>query len=478
MTSVGGKPAREPLRGIPTGDSAHIAHTAFTPDGLFMIFNYCQNTSPLEIRCDLWIINKDVKGRWTKPRKLPEPLNMPGYTNTQPHIATEQGGKKLRLWFVSDRPGGKGKTDIWSAPLDPDWFCPCNLPLDARRPQKLPDFEAPKPAQAINTPESEYSPYFHSATNELYFSTDGLPGFGLQDVFRVKVGKNGWSEPENLGFGINSSYNDVYFSLSKDGKTGYISSNRPGAYYLDERNKACCNDIFSLQMYPPRPENPPATDSIGVAAKTPPPLPLPPPTLTTPPAVLADFKGLPLFFDNDEPDKRTRKTTTKKTYETTVLDYLERQEEYRARRTEGLKETAAEIAENEVNAFFDNEVRSGYERLNQLCELLLQRLQAGDTLEILIKGFTSPRAQSDYNLNLGKRRISSVRNHLAEWSDGALRQYINAGNLRITETSFGETTARAGLSDDLRDERNSVYAPDAARERRVEIVEIKTNHIR
>ena len=140
-----------------------------------------------------------------------------------------------------------------------------------------------------------------------------------------------------------------------------------------------------------------------------------------------------------------------------------------------MRETEAESAQQAITEFFQEEVRTGYEQLNQLCALLAQRLAAKDTVEVFIKGFTSPRAESDYNLNLGKRRISSVRNHLFEWSDGILAPYLNAGQLKVTEVSFGETTAKAGLSDDLKDERNSIYAPEAARERRVEIVEITSS---
>jgi len=126
-----------------------------------------------------------------------------------------------------------------------------------------------------------------------------------------------------------------------------------------------------------------------------------------------------------------------------------------------------------IDDFFENEVRRGYDRLDQLCAVLLDHLKNGESLEVLIKGFTSPRAQTDYNLNLGKRRIASVRNQFAAYADGALQPYLNAGRLKITETSFGETTARRGISDNLSDERNSVYHPDAARERRVEIVAIR-----
>jgi outer membrane protein OmpA-like peptidoglycan-associated protein/tetratricopeptide (TPR) repeat protein len=472
MVSVGGKSAREPLRGIPTGDSAHIAHTAFTPDGNFLIFNYCKNINPTEIRCELWMVNKDIKGHWTKPRRLPEPVNMSGYTTTQPSIAYDAANKDLRLWFASDRPGGKGKNDIWYVSLDADWFCPCNLPFNARKPQRLPEFSAPKHVAEINTEEQEATPYYHTATGELYFSSEGWTGFGGYDVFKSQEKKKRFEKPENVGIGINSSYNDIYFSLRADGSSGYLSSNRPGSFYLDERNKACCNDIYEVkipQLTPPVTLVPkdPQLPTIPVTPVVPTPVPAP-----TPPD-FKDFTGLPLFFDNDEPDKRTRKTVTQKTYEETVVTYLARQDEYRNHIREGLKDAAEENAEKSVDAFFDTEVRAGFERLTQLCELLQLRLGEGQKVEIIIKGFTSPRAQNDYNLNLSKRRISSVRNHIAAWSGGALHTYINNGQLLITEAGFGESKAKSGLSDNLFDVRNSVYSPDVARERRVEIVEIK-----
>ena len=130
-------------------------------------------------------------------------------------------------------------------------------------------------------------------------------------------------------------------------------------------------------------------------------------------------------------------------------------------------------AEQLVDDFFEQEIRNGFERLGQMTDLIEAQLAKGEKLEVLIKGFTSPRAETAYNLNLGKRRISSVRNHFENWSDGALRPYLKSGQLQITEISFGETTARSGISDRLSDERNSIYHPDAARERRVEIVEIR-----
>lgn len=467
---------REPGRGFPSADTAHVAHTAFSPDGHYVFFTICKDLNAYDKRCELWMTVIDRRNRWLPGIKLPAPVNLPGYSTTQPSIGFDESTQGPVLWFASDRPGGKGKMDLWSLPLDTNFFCPCNLPLPGKKITYLPEFQQPVNAASLNTPENDGTPFFFSPEQKLYFSSDGLPGLGGYDIFFAEKKEDAFLAPQNAGAGLNSSFNDLYFFLKPDGLNGYLSSNRPGSFYLDEKSKAACHDIFSFKLpVPEQPKAPPApADSLlKLVVKEPDPVPPLPvlPVVEIP--KLADFNGLPLYFDNDEPDKRTRRTATKKTYEETALVYLDRQKEYRERFSSDVAGSKAEEAAQQVDDFFEEDIRSGFERLSQLCELLLIQLQKGEAVEVLIKGFTSPRAESDYNLNLGKRRISSVRNHFEAWSEGVLQPYLRAGKLIITETSFGETTARAGISDQLSDERNSIYHPDAARERRVEIVEVR-----
>lgn len=486
MISAKGGRSREPGKGFPVADTAHVAHTAFSPDGHYVVFTVCKDLNASDIQCELWLTVIDRRNRWLPPVKLPEPVNMPGYTTTQPSIGYDEHVEGPVLWFSSNRPGGKGKLDLWYVPLDTVFFCECALPLPGKKIGKLPRFEKPVNATALNTPENDATPFFHSGTQKIFFSSDGLPGLGGYDIFSSGKAETEFSEPRNAGVGLNSSYNDLYYFLKKDGINGYLSSNRPGSFFLDETSRACCNDIFSFKLpkqeekYVPRVPSQPQEEPETISTKSPPaetvvdPAPQQPelPVEEKEPR-LEDFVGLPLYFDNDEPDKRTRKSVTKKQYEETVLAYLDRQEEYRNRFAAGLAGIKQEEAEVLTEEFFENEVRQGYDRLIQLAELLLVKMEKGEKIEVLIKGFTSPRAKSDYNLELGKRRVSSVKNYFEFFSDGALQPFIRSGQLKLSEASFGETTARTGISDDLRDERNSVYHPNAARERRVEIVEIR-----
>ena len=101
------------------------------------------------------------------------------------------------------------------------------------------------------------------------------------------------------------------------------------------------------------------------------------------------------------------------------------------------------------------------------------QLQDGYAFDISLRGFASPRADTRYNLALSQRRVVSVQNEIKAYNNGVLVPFINNGQLKITELSFGESLAPDNVSDVLYDRRNSIFSPEASKERRVEIVEIK-----
>jgi hypothetical protein len=88
------------------------------------------------------------------------------------------------------------------------------------------------------------------------------------------------------------------------------------------------------------------------------------------------------------------------------------------------------------------------------------------------KVFASPRAKTDYNKTLSKRRIKSVVNELIAYNNGVLKSYLKNKSLFFKDVSYGEEAAKSGLSDNLDDRRNSVYYIGAAKERRVELLRI------
>lgn len=114
------------------------------------------------------------------------------------------------LYFASDMPGGFGKSDIWYSELQSDgsWGKPVNCGAE------------------INTSEEEAFPTL-GPNEELFYASKGKIGMGGYDIYRAIGSKNNWSNSENLKYPLNSTSDDFYL-FTKDGKFGYLSSNRQG----------------------------------------------------------------------------------------------------------------------------------------------------------------------------------------------------------------------------------------------------------
>lgn len=84
----------------------------------------------------------------------------------------------------------------------------------------------------VNSPFDELSPYLSSDGSELYFSSNRNESIGGQDIFysRYLYEADRWATPENLGIPINSPGDDTHFSLSYDGLTAMLSSDRKNAF--------------------------------------------------------------------------------------------------------------------------------------------------------------------------------------------------------------------------------------------------------
>ena len=81
----------------------------------------------------------------------------------------------------------------------------------------------------INTKFQEGSVYIHPDGKTMYFSSQGHNTLGGYDIFVSYVDDLGhWGEPINLGYPINTSYDDLFYSATASGKYAYIASNRAG----------------------------------------------------------------------------------------------------------------------------------------------------------------------------------------------------------------------------------------------------------
>jgi len=140
---------------------------------------------------------------------VPINLNDVNSNAWETHLMVSPDGKLL--YFVSDRPGGKGKRDIYYME------------------KKGSTWSAPKNLVAINTENDEDSPFVGLDNNILYYSSNGDKSMGGFDVFMtVRDAEGNWSPPVNLGYPINSPGNDLFFTSTADGKQSYLSSLRKG----------------------------------------------------------------------------------------------------------------------------------------------------------------------------------------------------------------------------------------------------------
>jgi len=196
-------------------------------DNKHIYFTICKDEGGPQMNCDIYY-SDFVDGQWTAIKNIGPSVNDPVYWDSQPCIAAD--GKTL--YFASDRKGGLGKADIYKTVRDNTtklWGTPINL--------------GPK----INTTESEKSPFMHSDSETLYFSSEGQPGLGGFDIFYArKDDKGNWADPKNIGYPINTEADDLGFFSSTDGHYGYFSSNNATK---TKGRTAGGYDVYSFELY-------------------------------------------------------------------------------------------------------------------------------------------------------------------------------------------------------------------------------------
>jgi outer membrane protein OmpA-like peptidoglycan-associated protein/tetratricopeptide (TPR) repeat protein len=156
---------------------------------------------------------KNPEGGWTTPQDLP--FNSDEYSVAHPTLSSDE----KTLYFSSDMPGGKGRSDLYEVAINDDG-----------------SFGAPKNlGGTINTEGKETFPFI-GADGELYFSSDGHMGLGGLDVYVTKV--NPQTDKEklvvNVGKPINGPKDDFAFIIDENTKKGYFSSNREGGKGSDD----------------------------------------------------------------------------------------------------------------------------------------------------------------------------------------------------------------------------------------------------
>jgi len=212
------------VRFTPTlGKGFHVSALDFYDDNKKMIVTMSSQNKNAEGKYPLQLFFASLKNdRWEI--SAPFSHNNPSYSLSEPSISAD--GQKL--FFSSDMPDGYGGRDIYVSNYeDNTWSTPQNL------------------GSAVNTLADETFPYL-GPKNTLYFSSNGHPGIGGIDIFKADLLAENYGEIENLGYPINSGYDDFAFAIDSLNRHGFLSSNR--------REGGLNDDIYEfdlgLQSYP------------------------------------------------------------------------------------------------------------------------------------------------------------------------------------------------------------------------------------
>lgn len=209
---------------------AHIGNATLSDDEERLYFTLCQRNWQTKITCELYYTDWKRAG-WKEPVKMDDAINMSNFTTTQPTVGRESKKNREVLYFVSDRPKGKGGLDIW--------FTEYNKKKDT--------WSTPRNAGSkVNTVGTDCTPNYDLSTHTLYFSSDGHPGHGGLDVFKAVGEKSKFDEPVNMKQDVNSPADDIDFVMSPDRKGGFLISNRKGGTSL--LHETCCDDLYEFRF--------------------------------------------------------------------------------------------------------------------------------------------------------------------------------------------------------------------------------------
>ena len=206
-----------------------ISGVTFLPGNTGLYYCLCDKLNLMEVRCDIYFRKFNENGSVGEPLKIA--ANASGFSTQHPAVGKDINGK-LWLYFSSNRPGGKGKDDLYRAAVLENG-----------------EVDAPENLSTLNTSEEDVTPFFHTPTQRLYFSTQGRFTFGGYDVYASSPTLNDWSNPMNMGIQMNASSDDLFFSLSEKGINGWLTvRGEKGSSCTTEVPDACCYNLVTWEM--------------------------------------------------------------------------------------------------------------------------------------------------------------------------------------------------------------------------------------
>lgn len=188
--------------------------STISADGRVLIFTSCKGRKGFG-SCDLFL-SRRTGNTWSEPVNMGPGINSRDW-ESQPSLSAD--GRTL--YFVSNRPGGRGGNDIYVSTVDEkgEWSRPENL------------------GGLVNTAFDDISPFIHANGQTLYFASNGHTGMGGYDLYLSEKEEGEWQQPRNLGYPINTHEDQVSLFVTADGKVGYYA-------YEEKRNNQLASSLI------------------------------------------------------------------------------------------------------------------------------------------------------------------------------------------------------------------------------------------
>ncbi len=365
---------------------SHDACVGISPDGQ-QIFIYKDGG---EYFGDLFVSTLSGK-TWSKPKSLGPNIN----TRSWEPCATITADQKV-LFFVSNKKGGIGGTDLYMSKRQPNGeFGPATIL-----------------STEINTSKDEFSPFIHPDGKTLYFSSKGHNSMGGYDIFSCTINTETGqvlSKPVNLGYPINTADDEVYFAWSADNRRAYFASERTGGVgekdlYVLERPKAEASLVMLKGTIIGCDSKKPVAASIIVTD-------------------IATGKEIGKYSSNSSTGKYIVILPAGKNYGITVeapgyvfysknidIPFLDHYKEIDDEICmEGLKKGTVFVLRN---VFFDVDKATLRKESEAELERVHEILTSNPSIKMLISGHTDSDGNDDYNLKLSENRAHAVKDYL------------------------------------------------------------------
>ena len=391
MLMIDGLQNIEPVIIESVDSSFNQGAASISPDGRNLYFTQWKKENNQTVS-SIYVSNNTNNG-WSKPRLLPS-INQQGYNSKQPFCSAD--GKYL--FFASDRKGSAGGFDIWYAPLLTDGTTG----------------EAVNAGAVINSSANEQAPFYHDGSATLVFASDRTPGMGGYDLFSSKGTVAEWKTPENMGYPVNSSRDDVYFFATEN------KSLLSNAIVSSDRGSECCLSTYAFTKTPKKKM---ITGSIIDCASNEP--------LADAQVTLKDASGKTFqattapdgkySFDLSDDASQHELVVSKEKYNDKTEDVVVERIEDANWQTDILHNTEFCLekkfvlkVENVVTVYFDfdkSEVKDyGIDQLDSIYNVLTEN----PAYTLQISGYTDGKGSVNYNKKLSDKRAKSCADYLIQ----------------------------------------------------------------